>query len=1021
MRPPRTAAIRSNSGAADRTPVVFGEELSGSPLNDIFHQLQAALADRYRLERELGRGGMATVYLAEDLKHRRQVAVKVLRPELATSLGPERFLREIRVTAQLQHPHILPVLDSGELSGFLWYTMPRVAGEALRSRLMRERQLPIEDAILIAQQVASALGHAHGHGIIHRDIKPENILLDGDQAVVADFGIARALTAAGGEKLTETGLSIGTPAYMSPEQASGSQDVDARSDLYSLGCVLYEMLAGQPPFTAPSAQGLMARHALDPVPSLRTVRATVPPEIERAVKKALAKVPADRFATAEQFAAALIAPRTTAAVSSERAARRLRWLVPAAGFIGLAGAAAIIWPKLQATSSQVIPSASVIAVLPLSPSVADTGLQRLGRDLVLTLSPTLDGVGGIRTVDAHTVLAQTSTPAVKSSLDRDRALGRALGAGSVLHGSVLRVGPNVRLDVGLFTSDSGTSLARASVTAPPDSIEALTNGVIWSLLPQIWRRGTPPSPSLDGALRTKSIGALRAFLEGERALVENRWDDATEAYGLAIEADSAFWLAYARYAYILEWRNRQMDSTMMNALMSHRGALPERERLLLGTSPADDVSAVLARTRQLSERFPSNWFARMAYADKLVHWGPMLGHTRAEARAALEETLRLNPRFVPAWEHLVMKVLGDHDTLASTRVLNALTRLGSGPAFQEERGSDRLLQFRLIDQLQRGDAARARVLADSVVRDVAASGSLEFESPGIYSFLAQEIALRRQTLQLGMAPDKAVVARRMIAYSWASRGAWDSALIAMDQSVKSGAEIDSAGPLRAYRLAVLGAWLGALPPERAAERRASALKAVGQLGEKERAEAAWLDGMLAVSRGDRRALATAREAARSSGDSNAAVLDKSLAAFDLYLGQAKRQAGEALARLEWQQTEQWYPHRFAYPALMAIDRLAASEWLLDVGDTTQAARLLTWIDADIGGMGFTSVVAGLADLERARIEEARGHPDLAREHYEEFLLRYDMPVPAHRHLVRGATEALARLSGRRDEPREPGP
>ena len=265
----------------------------------------AALADRYRVERELGRGGMATVYLARDLRHDRPVALKVLRPELAASLGPERFLQEIRIAARLQHPHILPVHDSGETAGRLWYTMPYVEGESLRQRIVREGQLPLDQAVRVAIQVLSALGYAHGHGVIHRDIKPENILLEGDEAVVADFGVARAITAAGEDRLTETGLALGTPAYMSPEQATGSRELDGRSDVYALGCVLYEMLAGGPPFTGPTPQAVIARRFIGPAPRLRSVRPRVPGRVESAVSKALSILPADRFTTAAEFAAAL--------------------------------------------------------------------------------------------------------------------------------------------------------------------------------------------------------------------------------------------------------------------------------------------------------------------------------------------------------------------------------------------------------------------------------------------------------------------------------------------------------------------------------------------------------------------------------------------------------------------------------------------------------------------------------------------------------------------------------------------
>src|SRR5687768_1495434 len=277
--------------------------------------LNTALAGRYALERELGHGGMATVYLAHDLKHDPPLALKVLHPQLAATLGPDRFLREIKLAARLQHPHILTVLDSGETAGRLWFTMPYVEGESLRDRLRRERQLPVEDALRIAREAAQALTYAHEHGIVHRDIKPENLLLTRDgNTLLADFGIARALS--GGQagsgadgqedaRLTETGLAVGTPAYMSPEQAAGDKGLDARTDVYSLAAVLYEMLSGEPPYTGATAQQIIVKRFTDPVPSVRRVRPNVPETVDQAIQRALAPIPADRFASPAQFAQAL--------------------------------------------------------------------------------------------------------------------------------------------------------------------------------------------------------------------------------------------------------------------------------------------------------------------------------------------------------------------------------------------------------------------------------------------------------------------------------------------------------------------------------------------------------------------------------------------------------------------------------------------------------------------------------------------------------------------------------------------
>ena len=271
-------------------------------MSSLTDRLRAALAGRYDIEREQGRGGMAIVFRARDLRHDRTVAVKVLRPELGEALGAERFLREVRITAKLSHPHILPLLDSGEADGLLFYVMPFVEGESLRDLLAREGELPVDDALRITREVADALGYAHTHGVVHRDIKPENILLQGGHALVADFGIARAFDAPElQQSITLTGTSIGTPLYMSPEQAHGDANLDGRSDLYSLGCVAYEMLTSEPPYTGPNAMAITARKLTEPVPPLRSRRISVSTALEAAITRALARTPADRFRTAHEF------------------------------------------------------------------------------------------------------------------------------------------------------------------------------------------------------------------------------------------------------------------------------------------------------------------------------------------------------------------------------------------------------------------------------------------------------------------------------------------------------------------------------------------------------------------------------------------------------------------------------------------------------------------------------------------------------------------------------------------------
>lgn len=345
-------------------------------------RLAAALADRYRIEREIGSGGMATVYLAQDIKHDRRVAIKVLRPELAAVIGAERFLAEIKTTANLQHSHILPLHDSGSVDGFLFYVMPYVEGESLRDRLNREHQLPVGDAIRLATEVASALDYAHRHGVVHRDIKPENILLHDGSALVADFGIALAVSTAG-NRMTESGMSLGTPNYMSPEQAMGERDITPRTDVYALGCVTYEMLIGEPPFTGPTAQAIVARVMTEEPRGLTVQRKSIPPHVEGAIRVALSKLPADRFATAAEFASALNDhTRVTTIQSYALPMRKTSWrpaaIIAAIALIAGTALGAMLWRGAPATDAAVV---RVLMTLP------DSGGVRPVDNINVAISP----------------------------------------------------------------------------------------------------------------------------------------------------------------------------------------------------------------------------------------------------------------------------------------------------------------------------------------------------------------------------------------------------------------------------------------------------------------------------------------------------------------------------------------------------------------------------------------------------------------------------------------------------------
>jgi serine/threonine-protein kinase len=571
-------------------------------VTDPIELLRTALEGRYAIERSVGQGGMATVYLARDVRHERQVAIKVLRPELAVSIGADRFLREIRVAAQLQHPNILALYDSGEAGGFLYYVMPFVEGESLRDRMNREGQLSLEESIQITCDVADALYFAHTHNVIHRDIKPENILLQDGRPLVADFGIARAASK-GGEKLTETGMAVGTPHYMSPEQALAGEHLDGRTDQYSLACMTYEMLVGQPPFLGPNAMAILARHSLESVPSLQVVRNSVPDDVEDAIMRALEKTPADRYPTIREYADALAsvdlgpaARRTSsrsirARRSTPQAVRRSSGVTAAPSIPLPARVAALVrgrgvafWSAVAAllllvlggstwwflrrpsaasagTPGGLSPKRIAVMYFEKAPGSPDS-VGYLADGITEALIHELSGVAPLEVISKNGVLPFRNAAVTPDSV------ARALKAGTLVEGTVAQAGDHLRLNVSLVNGATGTEIGSKTLDRPREQIFALQDDlakeVAFFLRQQLGRevqleasrvetRNTRAWELLQKGL-TEARGADPLAAAGDTAAAARQYQRADSILGLAETSDPSWaapptqraWLAYRR-------------------------------------------------------------------------------------------------------------------------------------------------------------------------------------------------------------------------------------------------------------------------------------------------------------------------------------------------------------------------------------------------------------------------------------------------------------------------------------------
>jgi eukaryotic-like serine/threonine-protein kinase len=706
-------------------------------------QLQAALGDAYVLERELGGGGMSRLFVATERSLNRQVVIKVLPPELASEVSAARFKKEIEVAAQLQHPHIVPILASGSGDGLLWFVMPFVRGESLRHRIKALGKLPVRDAVRILIEVADALAYAHRQGIVHRDIKPENILLEEGHAVLADFGVARAIVAArtanvsGAGNLTGTGISVGTPTYMSPEQAAGESHVDARADIYALGLVGYEMLAGQHPFGGSgTVQSMIVAHLTEPAPPVAKLRADTPPAVNAAIARALAKTPDERFRTAEEFRDAL-----EAAPSGVRRSRASRIAIGAATLALLVVVGIVVSRRERALPLD----QDLVAVAPFD--VVDADLKLWHEGMVDVLSRNLDGAGPLRTVPPTVVVRRWTGRADKQSA---LALGKATGARLAVFGSLIRSGADsVRAAASVVDASSGRVLGEVERRDALSRMDRLSDSLTIALLRELGK-----SRALGGAqmssVGTTSLTALKAFLQGQQYFRQSAWDSAVANYDRAIESDSTFSIALMYDGLAHGWVGGANDSLaiayLQRAARFNHGLSPRDSLLVVANGafaqlaasrralPFDAQQQLFATLHEGVRRYandPEMWYA---LGDAQYHWGfgDKVGVPESEVVRSFDRAIALDSAFTPAYIHAI-EMGFRYGTPNGRRYL--LAYLAQDPTDDQADG------MRLVERLT--DPARASSPETQRILDTASAELLQSAAPALIEWPdSGEILLR---------------------------------------------------------------------------------------------------------------------------------------------------------------------------------------------------------------------------------------------------------------------------------------
>src|SRR5215204_6075012 len=692
-------------------------------MTELRDRLQASLGENYRLERELGGGGMSRVFVAQDTRLAREVVVKVLSPDLAAGVNSDRFHREILVAAQLQHPHIVPVLAAGETVGLPYFTMPYVAGESLRRRLDGGKSLPVVDAVAVLRDVARALAYAHEHGVVHRDIKPDNVLIAGGAAAVTDFGIAKALSSSrtfdGGESLTRVGNSLGTPAYMAPEQVAADPNADHRIDIYSFGAMAYELLTGTPPFAGRPPHAVLSAHLTEQPAPLESRLPQVPPALAALVMKCLAKNPGDRPQTAEELVRTLERVDLSAdwrapmpSVAPTRMRRRTVGILAAVA-VAIAAGGWMLWERFRDRAPA--PDPNMVAVVPFRVATADPALHYLREGMLDLLAAKLTGEGGMRATDPRQLLAawrrEGGSEAADLAPESALTLARQLGAGRLLLGDVVGTPNRIVLTASLLGSMRGDSIAKLSVEGPPDSLAWLVDRLAARLLAETSAEGASRSASLTST----SLPALRAYLDGQAKMRRVDVLGAAKDFERALDADSTFALAALGLRMASSWYgDPTLQQRGLEIAWRERSRLSQRDQALLVAiggprypTPATTQELLAARERYLAMA-PDRADAWYLLGDHVFHYGWVLNVPNPEERAfeSFQRASEIDSTYVVGYLHGLPLALTLGDTAAARRFERL--RLAA------DTSSYWLVLQRWQEAWTKGDSARATAIADSI-------------------------------------------------------------------------------------------------------------------------------------------------------------------------------------------------------------------------------------------------------------------------------------------------------------------